>query len=405
MTMNKTVVEFPKAYQGLFRPKRYKVYYGGRGSGKSWACAKALLIKGYEKPLRILCAREIQKSIADSVHKLLCEQIEEIGLNGFYEITRDMIRGSNGTEFIFKGLRNNPQEIKSTEGIDIAWVEEAQAVSADSWDILIPTVRKDNSEIWVTFNPLNETDPTYQRFVINPPGNATILKVNYDRNKFFPDVLREEMEWLKQKDYQSYLHIWEGEVSKHSNALVFGGYFKVESFETPNDARFYYGADFGFATDPSTLIRCFIRDKTLYIDNEAWGFGVEIDELPQLFGSIDGANRWPVYADNSRPETISYIRRHGFNIKPCKKWQGSIEDGIEFLKTYDIVIHPRCKHIIDEFNHYSYKIDKQTGDVLPVIVDSYNHGIDALRYSLDGLIKGRGQMKISNEALNYSRRR
>ena len=160
------------------------------------------------------------------------EQIEEIGMSRYYEITRDVIRGTNGTEIIFKGLRSNAQEIKSTEGIDICWVEEAQAVSAESWDVLIPTIRKPNSEIWLTFNPLDESDPTYQRFVLNAPDDALVRKVNYDENPYFPEVLRREMEWLKARDYESYLHIWEGEVRKHSNAVIFAGRFRVEEFET-----------------------------------------------------------------------------------------------------------------------------------------------------------------------------
>ena len=385
------MITFAPAFEELFRPHRYKVFYGGRGSGKSWSVARALLLLGYEKPMRILCAREIQRSISDSVHKLLCEQIDAIGLSGAYTITRDAIRCTSGTEFIFKGLRSNPQEIKSTEGIDICWVEEAAAVSADSWDILIPTVRKPNSEIWLTFNPLDESDPTYQRFVLNAPDDAYICKVNYDGNPAFPDVLKKEMEWLKVRDYESYLHIWEGEVRKHSNAVIFAGRFRVEEFETDRDARFYQGADWGFAQDPTALIRCYIKDRTLYIDREAWGVGVDLDETPALFDTIETARSWPIKADNARPETISFMKRRGFRITGAKKWAGSIEDGIEFLKSFEIVVHPRCRHTIDELNHYSYKVDRQTGDVLPVIVDSFNHCLDALRYSLDGVIqRGRG---------------
>ena len=393
------MITFAPAFQELFRPHRYKVFFGGRGSGKSWSVARALLLLGYEKPMRILCAREIQRSISDSVHKLLCEQIEAIGLSGAYTITRDAIRCVSGTEFIFKGLRSNPQEIKSTEGIDIAWVEEASAVSAESWDVLIPTVRKPNSEIWLTFNPLDEADPTFQRFVINAPDNALVRKVNFDENPAFPDVLKKEKDWLKERDYESYLHIWEGEVRRHSNAVIFAGRFRVEEFETPPDARFYHGADWGFSVDPTALVRCFIKDRTIFIDREAWGVGIDLDETPALFDTIETARKWPIKADNARPETISFMRRRGFNISAAKKWAGSIEDGIEFLKSYDIVIHPRCRHTIDEFNHYSYKIDKQTGDVLPIVVDSFNHIIDATRYALSDLMRGRGTMQINPAAL------
>lgn len=396
-------IDIPEAFRELFEPHRYKVYYGGRGSGKSVNLGRALLIIGIQRRITVLCTREIQTSISDSVHRLLREQIESLGLGAFYRVTQNGIYGINGTEFIFKGLRFNVREIKSTEGVDICWCEEAQAISAESWDVLIPTIRKSGSEIWISFNPLDEHDPTYERFVISPPDVAYVRKVNWDENPFFPEVLEKEKNWLKQRDYQSYLHVWEGEVRKHSNALIFGGYFSVESFETPNNARFYHGADWGFSSDPSTLIRCFVDGQKLYIDREAWGVGVEIDNTPALFDTIETARRWPIKADCARPETISYMRRHGFNITAAKKWQGSIEDGIEFLKTYDIIIHPRCVHTIDEFNHYSYKIDKQTGDVLPVVLDAWNHCIDALRYALDGLIKGRGQMKINPKALNTNK--
>jgi phage terminase large subunit len=395
----------PTAYRELYFPHRYKVFYGGRAAAKSTEFGRALVIKGRAKKIRVLCAREIQRSISDSVHRLLCDQIEKLGFSEFYTITQNSIKGKNGTEFIFKGLHANTQEIKSTEDIDICWVEEAQSVSEESWQILIPTIRNEGSEIWVSFNPNEEDDPTYQRFVVNPPYDAYVRKVNFNENPYFPDVLRKEMEWLKAKDYQAYLHVWCGECRKHSDTLVFDGYFRVEDFETPRDARFYHGCDWGFANDPTTLLRCFIKGRTLYIDAEAWGVGVEIDNTPALFDKIDTARRWPIKADCARPETISYMRRQGFNISPAKKWQGSVEDGIEHLKTYDIVIHPRCKHTIDEFNHYSYKQDKLTGDILPVIVDAWNHLIDSLRYSLDGVIKGKGSMNISKAAVGRARRR
>lgn len=358
----------------LAEPMRYKVLYGGRGGEKSWGCSRVLLAKGLQKKIRILCAREIQHSIADSVHKLLCEQIYDLGLEQYYKTTKNTITGVNGTEFIFKGLRFNVREVKSTEGIDICWVEEAQSVSEESWEVLIPTIRKEDSEIWITFNPLDETDPTYQRFVKNPPDNAIVKKVSWKDNPWFPNVLRKEMEYLKRVDYEKYLHVWEGEIRRSSASVIFMGKYVIEPFDTPKDARFYHGVDWGFAQDPTTMIRSYIKDGNLYIDREVYGIGVDLDDTPALFNAIETSKQWPIKADNSRPETINFIKKRGFNISGATKWQGSVEDGIEYMRSFKkIIVHPRCRHTADEFNHYSYKVDKQTGDVLPIIVDADNH--------------------------------
>ena len=383
-----TPIEFPDPFQPLFQPARYKVFYGGRGAGRSWSCARALLLMGVAKQLRILCARETQLSIADSVHKLLGEQVDILELSSFYDVQKSRIIGANGTEFLFKGIKHNPQEIKSTEGVDVAWVEEAQAVSENSWNILIPTIRKDNSEIWITFNPGEEADPTYQRFVLNPPPGAVVKKVNWHDNPWLPKVLRDEMEYLRRVDYDAYLHVWEGEPRTISDAVIFKGKFTVEPFDTPTDARFYFGADWGFSQDPTTLVRAFVRDKSLYIDHEAYGIGVDIDKTPALFDAVPDSRKWQIYADSARPETISYMRRAGFKIAACEKWSGSVEDGIAFLRSFErIVIHERCKHTAEEFRLYKYKVDAQSNEVLPVIVDKHNHCTDSLRYALGRLIR------------------
>ena len=383
-----TPIEFPDPFQSLFQPARYKVFYGGRGAGRSWSCARALLLMGVAKQLRILCARETQLSIADSVHKLLGEQVDILELSSFYDVQKSRIIGANGTEFLFKGIKHNPQEIKSTEGVDVAWVEEAQAVSENSWNILIPTIRKDNSEIWITFNPGEEADPTYQRFVLNPPPGAVVKKVNWHDNPWLPKVLRDEMEYLRRVDYDAYLHVWEGEPRTISDAVIFKGKFTVEPFDTPTDARFYFGADWGFSQDPTTLVRAFVRDKSLYIDHEAYGIGVDIDKTPALFDAVPDSRKWQIYADSARPETISYMRRAGFKIAACEKWSGSVEDGIAFLRSFErIIIHERCKHTAEEFRLYKYKVDAQSNEVLPVIVDKHNHCTDSLRYALGRLIR------------------
>lgn len=390
MTAAETRLSFAPKFKPLFQPKRYKTFHGGRGGAKSWAAARALVIMAASKKLRILCTREVQNSIKDSVHKLLKDQIEMLGLNPWFRITNESITSASGSEFLFKGLRFDPLGIKSTEGVDIYWVEEAQSVSSDSWAILIPTIRKEGSEIWVTFNPGEESDPTYQRFIVTPPDDSITVEVNYYDNPYLPETLRKEMEYCKRVDYEAYEHIWLGKPKSISDSVIFRNRYRVEAF--PDDLwqqadRLFFGADFGFANDPSTLIRMFMIDTRLYIEYEAYGVGVELDEMPQFYDSIPEVRKWPVKGDNSRPETISYLARQGFSIDAAAKWKGSVEDGVTHLKGFEeIIIHERCKHTADEFRHYSYKVDKKTGDILPIIVDKFNHCIDAIRYGLDGYI-------------------
>lgn len=390
-------VDFPEEMQFLFVPARYKVMYGGRGAGRSWSCARALLLRGVQRKTRVLCARETQLSIADSVYKLLCEQIELLGLQQYYTIQRTRIFGNNGTDFLFKGIRYNPQEIKSLEGIDLCWVEEAQAVSENSWNVLIPTIRKENSEIWITFNTGEEADPTYKRFVTNAPPDSHVCRLNWTHNPWFPDILRQEMEYLRRVDYDAYLHVWEGEPRSISDAVILKGKVVVEPFETPeNVERFYYGADWGFSQDPTVLIRMFILGRILYVDHEAYKIGCDIDKTPALFDKIPEARHWPIKADNARPETISYVRRAGFKITSASKWKGCVEDGIAFLRSFEkIVIHERCTHTREEAKLYKYKVDARTDEVLPLIVPKHDHCIDAMRYALGSLIaKGKGPLKI-----------
>ena len=215
--------KFPKIFKPLDNPYRYKMIWGGRGKGASWTVARKLLIRGTENPLRILCTRELQKSIKQSVHKLLSDQIEKLKLTGFYEIQQQGIFGKNGTEIFFIGVKANPDEIKSMEGIDICWIEEAHALSEASWDIIDPTIRKDGSEIWATWNTRFKFDCLHDLFVINePPPNSLVLNVNYPDNPFFPDVLREQMETMKENNYEKYLNIWLGQLKQLAEGAIFG---------------------------------------------------------------------------------------------------------------------------------------------------------------------------------------
>lgn len=367
--------------------KRYKVAYGGRGSGKSYGVAQRFMVFALQEPgCRLLCTKETQNSLSDSALAILKRVIHDHKLDEAFKTTKHGLACLNGSEFIFRGLQH-PDRIKSLDGINHCWVEEGQKIPQDAWDILVPTIREEDSQIWVTFNPDLEDDPAYKNFVVNQREDVALELINYHDNVHFPDVLKKELEWDKQYDYDKYLHVWEGKCRSYSDAQVFHGKWKVQNFETPDDAVFYFGADWGFSQDPTTLVRCFIKDGSLYIDQEAYGVGVDIDATPNLFSVVPGANTWPVIADSARPETISYMQRHGFpKMRRAIKGKGSIEDGISYIRSFrDIIIHERCKHTIDEFKLYSYKLDRLTGDVLPVIEDKHNHMIDALRYATEGL--------------------
>jgi len=387
--MSETNINIPeKMMFFLQEQKRYKCAYGGRGSGKSYNIALMLIIKILQEPLRILCTRQLQTSISNSVHKLLTDIIEKYGLLQYFTITRDSIRCYNGGEFLFRGIQNNINEIKSMEGVNICWVEEAQSVSQESWDILIPTIRKEGSEIWISFNPDRDEDATYTMFVKNKRDDCHSELVNYVDNPFFPDVLRREMEYCKSVDFGKYENVWLGKTVINTEAQVFHNKFELKDFETPEDARFFYGADWGFAKDPTTLVRCFIKDRCLYIDQEAYGVGVELDEIPQLFDSVPDSRKWQILADCARPETVSHIKNKGFNIESCPKWKGSVEDGVEYIRSFErIYIHTRCPHTYYEFKYYSYKQDKNTGEVLPILLDKDNHIIDSIRYALNSYIQ------------------
>ena len=201
-------------------PMRYKVAYGGRGGSKSWTIARILLLKAMERPIRVLCLREIQDSIKDSVHKLLKDQIDLLELQGF-TVQNDSIKHDNGSEFLFKGLYSNLSKIKSFEGVDIAWIEEGESISALSWQILDPTIRKPNSEIWISFNPRYENDVIYSNFVVNCPDNAIVIKVNWNDNKYFPKELEKQKDTMAINDPDLYLHIWEGQLKKNTSELIF----------------------------------------------------------------------------------------------------------------------------------------------------------------------------------------
>ena len=334
-----------------------------------------------------VCIREVQKSLAQSVKRLVEAKIESLGVGHLFDIQQSLIKGPHGGLIIFQGMQNHTADsIKSLEGFDIAWVEEAQSLSQRSLDLLRPTIRKPGSELWFTWNPSKETDPVdvLLRGPV-PPPDSVVVQANFRDNPWLPDVLRDELEYDRDRDPDKFAHIWLGEYQRNSEARVFRNW-RVDEFEAPNGVTFRMGADFGFSIDPSVLVRCYIEGRNLYIDHEAWQIGCEIDRMPDLFMTVPEAEDWPMVADSSRPETISYLRNHGFpKILPAVKGARSVEEGVEFLKSFDIIVHPRCQHVIDELTLYSFEVDPQTQLVLPKLADKNNHCIDALRYACEGV--------------------
>ena len=393
MSLSTLEIQTPRPLVPLLEPSRYKGIHGGRGSGKSHFFAECLIERAIMQPgLRAVCIREVQKSLEQSVKRLLEDKIRDLGVGPLFEVLQFEIRTPGDGLIIFQGMQNHTAEsIKSLEGYDVAWVEEAQSLSQRSLDLLRPTIRKPGSELWFSWNPKRATDPVDKllRGKDAIPG-AIVIQSNWSENPWFPDVLRDEKDWDQRRDPDKYAHIWLGEYERNSEARVFKNW-KIDEFDTPDDARFYQGADWGFSVDPTVLVRCFIQGRTLHIDHEAYKVGCEIDKTPDLFdGLVSGqhqiARKWPTKADSARPETISYMQRHGYpNVTKALKGPNSVMDGIEFLKSYDIVVHPRCKHTIDELTLYSFKTDPLTGDVLPVLEDKKNHVIDALRYAVEGV--------------------
>ena len=392
-------VQLPYKFREIFKPYRYKGFHGGRGSSKSHSIASALVIKGAEQPIRWLCTREIQKSIDASVKQLMEDKIRTHDLSHLYTSTTKLIRGKNGTIFYFSGMKNNPEAIKSMEGLDGAWYEEADKCSVASLRLLTPTVRKKGSELWFSWNRRLPTDPVDDFFLGGePPPNSLIEQVNWRDNPWFPEELRQEMEWMKRRNYELYLHIWEGEPIQHTKAAVFQNW-QIGEMELPRGAVPRFGADWGYSIDPTVLIKVYRWDNTLYIAEEVSATKCEIDDIPALFcgdskfrrwrnpknySGIKGADKYTIVADSSRPETISRLRKvYGLKVRGAKKGNDSIYEGIRFLQSHDIVVHPSCKLTIFELSKYRYKLDPYTGDVLPELEDKNNHTIDSLRYALE----------------------
>lgn len=396
--MSEAEIVLPEKLVPIFTPPRgevqYRGAYGGRGSGKSFNFAKMAAIWGYTEPLRILATREYQGSIKESFYAELKSAImSETWLSAAYEIGADYIKGKNGTEFLFMGLRRSINSIRSLAQIDLTIVEEAEDVPDASWLMLEATIfRRAKSELWAIWNPRLRGSPVDLRFRVHPPKNGVFVEMNYNDNPFFPKGLealraREEI----RLDADTYSHVWEGNYLTNSNAQVYHGKWRVLDFEPGADWDGpYQGGDFGFSQDPLAGVRCWIFDETLFVEYEAGAIELELDDAPAFLNyHIPGWSEYVSRWDNARPESISLFNRIGMpRAEAAEKWNGSVEDGIQFIRSFkQIVIHPRCPNTIKEMKLYTYKVDRYTGDVLPVLIDANNHYCDAIRYALSPMIR------------------
>lgn len=409
----------PRVFVPLLQPARYKGAHGGRGSGKSHFFAENLVEECMLVPgTRAVGIREVQKSIAQSSKRTIENKIEALGLTREFDIQKAEIKTPGGGLIIFQGMQNHTAEsAKSLEGFRIAWVDEAQTLSQTSLRVLRPTIRAPGSQLWFSWNPRSPEDPVddffrgnskksqeaRQKGLWKPPPNTICVEANWQDNPWFYDTeLVADKDYDFNRDRDMYAHVWGGEYEKNSQARVFKNW-KVEHFDPPPHGTILYGgADWGFSQDPTVGLICFIVGRKLYFWREVWQIGCEIDRTPSLFDQLDPeytplrrqqepnwqslGQRVPFISDSARPETISYMRRHGFSrMQGALKGAGSIEEGVTFLKQYDIVIHPDCKHVAQEFEHYSYKIDPHTDEITNVLEDKKNHTIDAARYAVENV--------------------
>lgn len=392
----KAYIDVPPKLQRVLAPPlgtfRYRGAFGGRGSAKSMSFAQGALVHGYLKPLRILCGREFHTSIKES---FLAELANAVNLHPwmsrFYDVGDTFLRGLNGTEFVFKGLRRVSP--KSLAQFDLCIIEEAEEVPEQAWRKLTPTIRKPGSEIWIIWNPETRGSACDIRFRQNTPPRSYIVEINYQDNPFFTGELEEERAYDEQiLDAGTYAHVWDGDYLENHDAQILSGKWIVKEFEIPSYWNGpYQGIDFGFSQDPLAAVRCYEHDGYLYVTHEAGKRALELDETSEyILKRIEGFSNYRIGADSSRPESISHLSRKGLpKIYSAPKWPGSVEDGIAHLRSYKkIVIHPRCKETVNEAKLYCYKVD-DAGNILSNIVDAYNHYIDALRYALAPLIKAK----------------
>lgn len=397
-------IDTPEWALPLLPPARYKGAYGGRAAGKSHFFAELAVEAMTADPnLSVVCIREVQRSLKYSVKSLVEQKIARHGVRDCFRIMETEIRRRGGSGImIFEGMQDRTADsIKSLEGFDRAWVEEAQNLSARSLDLLLPTIRTPGSEIWFSWNPDQPTDPVDAFFRQRPPDNAVSVRAVYRDNPWCGRESRELAARWRSVDPETYPHVWLGEYNVRSNAIVLAGKWRIDEFEPePDWAGPYYGADWGFAHNPTTLIRCWIVGDRLLIEHETGGAQWDNDETARRWAAVPGARSHLIRADAARPETIREMCRRGYRVTAAEKWPGSVEDGIQFLRSFqEIIIHARCRQTQEEARLWRYKTDRLTGDPLPRLQDGHEHYWDAIRYALAPLIRRRGAPVLSADVV------
>ena len=414
MRTNRVRYEYPRVFHPLFevgRGMRTVVLHGGRGSGKSWALAAYLVQRAALEKLFILCARQYQNSIADSVLSLLEATIRQQGLTDLFKVGRTTITcPSTGSVFIFRGLQTNPQSVRSLEGLDACWVEEGQTISALALRSLVPTMRKANSQILISMNPVNEDDAVWERYLSKwweaegkgvpyvPPEDTLLIRANHNHNPFFTDELRKEMEWDYERDPLLADHIWGGIPHGRLDRLIFppGTYEVGEAPDVPDLGRPLFGVDIGHTIDASAILKVYRPDeRTLYVDDERYAWKLDSYSIPRFLKSMPGASDHVITSDWQWREIHQMLRtEHGLTMHHAVKGPHSVHEGLMFIKGHRVIINPRCRNLLKECSHYGYEVDKTTDEVKPKIDDSWNHGWDAVRYAIEHLRRKSGTRHV-----------
>lgn len=382
--INQQIIEIPNEFKRLFDTDwREAAIYGGRYSLKSHTVARYLLIRARQEKTRIACFREFQNSISESSHQLLKDLIEFYKLKDFEVTNNSIVNKLNGSDFIFKGLWGNEQSIKSIEGIDIAWVEEAQTASSSSLEILTPTVRKDNSKIIYTYNRLLDDDPVHNRLVMEGRPNTLVINVNYDiaiKYGMMPEVIRLEMEDDKEKRPSLYRHKWLGEPN-NLERKIYKDWQIID--EIPHEARLERrGIDFGYSNDPTAIVDIYKYNGGFILDEVTFQKGLSNKQIADI---LINKEKILTIADSAEPKSIDELCSYGINVIGAIKGPDSIRQGIQIIQDQRISVTKRSLNIIKEYRNYMWKEDKN-GKILNEPDGGFDHSMDAIRYAMASFV-------------------